>query len=97
MGQINAIFRKVLEGLPFVLSQECYDACLADKKCGRWIWCSHSRGCDEMGTFMDSFPTGACQLNTAEMVRSLTGVELGAFLGFRGVSSGTWQSQQRTL
>ena len=57
-GQINAIFKGMLKGLPLLLSQECYEACLADNRCGRWIRCSHSRGCDEMGTFMDSFPTG---------------------------------------
>ena len=56
--------------VPLLLSQECYEACLANKACGRWIWCSHSRGCDEMGTFMDSFPNGSCQLNTAQLVNS---------------------------
>ena len=52
--------------------QECYEACLLNRRCNAWVWCDERSGCDEAGTYRNTFPYGGCRLTSTNPVSLLS-------------------------
>jgi hypothetical protein len=42
--------------------QACYEACIAEPRCGVWTWCGSAAGCDDAGEWTARFPARGCEL-----------------------------------